>query len=434
MLGSDIVFFIQIVLLFIGSAFFSGSEVAIFSLDKKKLGQFYDKSGIIYKYLAALLEYPKRLLITILIGNTLLNVIASFLCAVYALGLVHRYNIPISYDLAITIEVVILTIALLIFGEISPKVLSSKNPVFVSKMTAVPLYWISVILYPIAETINEVMKGAFSKLHIKSSSYILVSDEISHMVQFGHESGTLEDDEHDLIQGLVSSKTTRVREIMTHRVDIDSISIDQPFLEIVETVKSSGHSRLPVCKDNLDEILGVMYAKDLLVYIRGEDSLGSFNLKNIIRQPLIVPETKLINELMRDFQDKKSHLAIVVDEYGGTSGLVTLEDIIQEIVGDISDENLQGKGDIIKLPDGMLLIQGSTPIDKVVEELALNLDITDTNYDTFAGWVLDFTGQIPKAGDHFLYEGFKFIIREVENNKISMVLAEKVKHKNSSNI
>lgn len=433
-MGPDLVFFMQIVLLFIGSAFFSGSEVAIFSLDKKRLAQYYDKSGIIYKYIAALLDYPKRLLITILIGNTILNVVASFLSAFYALQLVHKYKIPISNDVAITIEIIVLTITLLVFGEISPKVMSSKNPVLVSKLAAIPLYWICVIFYPIAETINEVMKTVFSKLHIKNSSYILVSDEISHMVKFGHESGTLEDEEHDIIQGLVSSKTTRVREIMTHRVDINAIATDQPFQEIVDTVKSSGHSRLPVYNDNLDEIVGVLYAKDLLVYISNESSPARFNLKSIIRQPLIVPETKLINELMRDFQDKKSHLAIVVDEYGGTSGLVTLEDIIQEIVGDMRDENSQGAGDITKQPDGTLLILGGTPIDKVVEELSLNLDITDTNYDTFAGWVLDYTGQIPKAGESFVFEGYKFIIREVENNKISLVAAEKVKLKNSSSI
>jgi putative hemolysin len=433
-LGPDIIFFMQIVLLFIGSAFFSGSEVAIFSLDKKKLDQYYDKSGIIYKYIVALLDYPKRLLITILIGNTILNVVASFLSAFYALQFVHMHNIPISNDLTITIEIIVLTLTLLVFGEISPKVMSSKNPVLVSKLAAIPLYWISIVFYPIAQTINEIMKTVFSKLHIKSSSYILVSDEITHMVKFGHESGTLEDEEHDIIQGLVSSKTTRVREIMTHRVDINAIAIDQSFQDIVETVKRSGHSRLPVCNDDLDEILGVLYAKDLLIYISNESSPSRFNLKDIIRQPLIVPETKLINELMRDFQDKKSHLAIVVDEYGGTSGLVTLEDIIQEIVGDIRDENIEGNGDITKQPDGTLLILGSTPIDKVVEELSLNLDITDTNYDTFAGWVLDFTGQIPKTGESFLYEGFKFIIREVDNNKISLVAAEKVKQKNSSSI
>jgi gliding motility-associated protein GldE len=433
-LSPDLVFLFQIVLLFLGSAFFSGSEVAIFSLDKKKLDQYYDKSSIAYKYIVVLLEFPKRLLITILIGNTLLNVVASFLSAFYALQLIHRYNIPISNDVAITIEVVILTITLLIFGEISPKVLSAKNPVFISKIASIPLYWINVIFYPIAETINEVTKALLSKFHIKRSAYIIGSDEISHMVQFGHESGTLEDEEHDIIQGLISSKTTRVREIMTHRVDINSISVDQSFLEIVEIVKNSGHSRLPVCKDNLDEIVGVLYAKDLLVYISKENSPSHFSLKNIIRQPLIVPETKLINELMRDFQDKKSHLAIVVDEYGGTSGLVTLEDIIQEIVGDIGDENTQGDGDITKLPNGTLLILGSTPIDKVVEELQLNLDISDTNYDTLAGWVLDYKGKIPKAGYSFTYEGLKFIIREVINNKISLVLVEKLKQKNSSSI
>ncbi len=433
-MGPDIIFFIQIVLLFVGSAFFSGSEVAIFSLDKKKLANYYDKSGIIYKYIASLLEYPKRLLITILIGNTLLNVVASFLSAFYAIQLVHRYQISISDDLAITIEVIVLTLTLLVFGEISPKVLSSKNPVLISRLAAIPLYWISVIFYPIAETVNEIMKTVFSKLHIKNSSYILVSDEISHMVKFGHEAGTLEDEEHDIIQGLVSSKTTRVREIMTHRVDIKAIAFDQPFQEIIEEVKNSGHSRLPVFRDNLDEILGVLYAKDLLRYISSESSPARFNMKSIIRQPLIVPETKLINELMRDFQDKKSHLAIVVDEYGGTSGLVTLEDIIQEIVGDISDENTAGTGDITIQADGTILILGSTPIDKVVEELALNLDISDTNYDTFAGWVLEYIGQIPKSGDSFVFEGYKFIIREVENNKISLVAAEKAKLKNSSSI
>jgi len=426
-LSSDVIFIAQITLLIFGSAFFSGSEVAIFSLDKKKLSQVYDPSGIIYKYVHTLLEYPKRLLISILIGNTLLNVIASFLCAFYALQLVHRYHLPLSDDLTITLEVVVLTISLLLFGEITPKVFSSKNPVMISRIAAIPLYWISVILYPLAETINAIVKGLFAKIHFKGKSHIFVSDEISHMVQFGHESGTLVDDEHDLIQGLVSSKTTRVREIMTHRVDINFISVGQSLSEIIGAVRESGHSRLPVCRENVDEILGVIYSKDLLVYINDSESSASFNLQNIIRKPLIVPETKLINELMRDFQDKKSHLAIVVDEYGGTSGLVTLEDIIEEIVGDIRDENVQNEGEITTLPDGTILIMGSTPIDEVISQLSLTLDVSKSNYDTLAGWILDVTGSIPKAGDSFTFGGIRFIIREVKNNKIGFVVAEKIK-------
>ena len=425
MLNFDLLFPIQLILLILGSAFFSGSEVAIFSLDKKKLGSYFVNKGLIYRYLSALLEAPKRLLIAILIGNTLVNVIASFICAVYALKIAEQYHF--STNLIISVEIIVLTLVLLIFGEITPKVLSSKSPVLIAKVTAIPLYWINVLLYPIAQSCNELIRVLLSRLHFSGTSHILANDEIPHMVQLGHESGTLEDEEHDLIQGLVSSKTTRVKEIMTHRMEIIAVSVDQTFQELVETVKESAHSRLPVYHENLDEIIGVLYAKDLLVYMNHHEALSDFSIGKLVRNPLIVPETKLINELMKDFQEKKMHLAIVVDEYGGTSGLVTLEDIIEEIIGDIRDDN-DVEGETIKhLPDGSYAIDGSVPIDELIEELVLNIDIEDATYETAAGWVLSKIGRIPKAGDSFIFQKYKFSIREVKSNKITLFNAEKMK-------
>ena len=310
---------IILVLLFFLSAFFSGSEVALFSLNKKKINNLFGSSKVIERYISYLIEYPRRLLVTILIGNTLVNVAASIISVSIALDI--SKDTYISESTALTIQIIILTILIVLFGELTPKVWASKNVVRFSKLAAIPLYWTSIIFYPVAESITELIRLSILKLKFDKSKSAIHPDEITDLADISHERGTIEEDEHELIQSIVSFRLVAVHEVMTPRVDIVSLSVDTDFNEVQEVIKSMGHSRIPLYSNNLDNIIGIIYAKDILPYIRDKSLQNQLSLDKIARKAMFIPESKLINDLLHEFQERKTHLAIVVDEYGGTAGL-----------------------------------------------------------------------------------------------------------------
>ncbi len=412
-----------IFLLVVASAFFSGAEVALFSVDKKQLSAAVTGNPLIQRYLFILLDAPRRLLITILIGNTLVNILVSILTAMFAIQYAEVHHLP--KDLMITLQIVLVTLLLLVFGEVTPKVLSARHPVPLAKFYAVPLYFVSMLLYPVSELFSEGIRTIVSKIAVHSKFHTLSGDEIPFLAALGHEKGTLEDEEHDLIQGLVSTKTKIVREIMRHRTNIFAVPYDLPFNNLIETIKDAIHSRIPVYEDSLDNIKGILYAKDLLKFLRDPAIRETFSMEKVLRKPLIVPETKLINELMRDFQEKKLHVAIVVDEYGGTSGLVTLEDIIEEVVGEIRDEFDTADEFIKQTGDKSYLVSGSIPIKDFAAEFGLTINFSDKEYETAAGWIYDKLGIIPKKGDLFVYENCKITIADVKNNRIKAFTLDK---------
>ncbi|MBZ0199353.1 MAG: CNNM domain-containing protein, partial [Ignavibacteriaceae bacterium] len=323
-------------LLFVLSAFFSGSEVAFFSLNRNKIKNNLSSFPFTGVYILRLLEFPRRLLVTILIGNTLVNVAASIIAVSIALEFAATNNI--SEDSALTIQIVVLTIFVVLFGELTPKVWAAKNPLNFSKLVAFPLFWLSVILYPVAETLTELIRMSSTKLKLDKFKKVISSNDINDLAQLGHEKGTIVEEEHSLIQSIVNFQSVSVREVMTPRVDMTAISVDTSFEEVLKVVTSSGHSRIPLYKQNLDDIVGVLYAKDLLKYLPEPSKQATLSFSNIARKALFVPEAKMINDLMQEFLEKKMHIAIVVDEYGGTSGLISLEDVIEEIIGEIRDE------------------------------------------------------------------------------------------------
>ncbi|HUX61664.1 MAG TPA: hemolysin family protein, partial [Ignavibacteriaceae bacterium] len=325
-----------LIFLFFLSAFFSGSEVALFSLDKKKIKKNLSSNPIIYRYLSSLIEHPRRLLVTVLIGNTIANVGASIIAVSIALDIAH--STLLSTNIILTIEIVLLTILIIIFGELVPKVWASKRPLALAKIVAVPLYWTSVILYPVAEMLTEFIKLSISKIKFSKSNSAILHDEISELADIGQERGTIEEEEQGLIKSIVSLKSVTVQEIMTPRVDIMSVDVDTNFTELLELITTSGHSRIPLYENDLDKIVGVIYAKDILPYLKNEELKKQITIRQIARRVLFIPQTKMINDMMYEFQEKKMHIAIVVDEYGGTAGLITMEDILEEIVGEIRDE------------------------------------------------------------------------------------------------
>lgn len=414
---------IILIVLLILSAFFSGSEVALFSLDKHKLSPKNQKLTLRIKYLINLLESPRRLLVTILVSNTIVNVAASIIAVTIALDVAEAYGF--SVEISLTIQIILLTILILIFGEITPKVWATKYPFGFSNVVAIPLYWLSILIYPVSQILTELIKGLVSKIRFDKRRIVLSDDEINELADIGHERGTIEENEHEIIQSIVSFKKVIVREVMTPRVDITSISTDSTFEEILNIITSSGFSRLPLFKGDLDEIIGIVYVKDLLPFLNTKSK--ELSLTKIARKTMFVPETKLLNDLLQEFQEKKMHMAIVVDEFGGTAGLITLEDILEEIIGEIHDEYDKEENEITKISDEAFLVLGKLPVTDLNEILGNSFIEENTDYETVAGLILNHAGNIPKEEYSFNLNSVKFTVKEISNKRIKKVLIEKRK-------
>lgn len=417
------IFALIVLLLF--SALFSGSEVALFSLDEKKIDGFKSNSGIVGKYIVQLLQYPKRLLVTILIGNTLANVAASIISVSIALEIAELYSIAV--DIVLLAQIIILTILVILFAEVTPKVLANKYSVAFAKVIAIPLYWVNVLINPVSKVLANAIKIATSKVKYDKSKTALSTEEIADLADIGVEKGTIEEEEHGLIHGLVAFKSVVVREVMTPRVDMVSIPKEISLNDLVKTIKDSGHSRIPIFQDDLDTIIGILYAKDLLPYLNTNENIkNKFDINKIIRECIFVPETKPISILMQEFQNKNMHMGIVVDEYGGTSGVITLEDILEEIVGEIRDEFDDEEEEITELGDNKFLMSGRVDIEEVEEKLQISIDVPDEDFETLGGFIFNHAGTIPQAGYSFIEYGFSFTVSEVKNNRISKVEIERI--------
>ncbi len=410
-------------LLFILSAFFSGSEVALFSLDRRKIKNNLSGRPLTGRYLLLLLDHPRRLLVTILIGNTIVNVAASIMAVMLTLEAAIRFNYP--RDLALTIQIVLLTLLIVIFGELTPKVWANKNPLTFSRIVCIPLYWINVLFYPVAETLTELIKWAVSRMHFDKSKSAILPEELAELANLSHERGTIIEEEHGLISSIVSFRTVAVHEVMTPRVDMVAVSSDTDFDELLQIISSSGHSRLPLYRNGLDDIIGIIYAKDLLPSIQNKELRQQFSLEKIARKALYIPRTKLISTLMQELQEKKMHISIVVDEYGGTAGLITLEDIIEEIIGEIRDEYDKEENPVNKIDTRSFMVLGKLSIDDLNELLNTNITPENEDYETVAGLVLNYAGHIPKEGYSFELENHKFTVKEVLKKRIMKVLVEK---------
>lgn len=415
---------ILLVVLLLFSAFFSGSEVAFFSTKQKNLDEDFKSSKLIYRYASNLIAFPRRLLITILVGNTLVNVAASIIAVSIALEIAYLYQVKINVIL--TIQIILITIIILLFGELLPKVFASKHPHFTVKITAIPLYLFSLIIYPVSESITELIRLTFSKIKFDKSKSAITEKEISDLAELSHERGTLEEDEQEIISSFVEFKSVLVSEVMTPRVDIIAVPFSVSSEELIETINKSGFSRFPVYKENLDKIVGTVHAKDLLPYLQNKSFAMEETIRTITREVLFVPERKMISEMLKEFQQKKMHLAVVVDEFGGTSGLITLEDIIEEIIGEIWDEHDPEENAIKVISPEKISVLGKVPISEVNDLIGLELIPTSDDYDTVAGLIIKQAGNIPKEGYSFDLNNFKLTVKEVLKKRIKRIEIEKV--------
>ncbi|PKL82248.1 MAG: metal transporter, partial [Ignavibacteriae bacterium HGW-Ignavibacteriae-3] len=274
--------FVLLLICFLLSAFFSGSEVALFSFDKKKLREFKKENRVVGGYLQLLLDNPKRLLVTILLGNTIVNVGASIISVVIALQIAHTLDIP--QEIAILVQIALLTVIILLLCETSPKLWAQKYPFQSTRIFAIPLYWFSILFYPVSKILTDLLKIFTSRISFDKSKSVLHAEEITELANLSIEKGTIEEGEHELIHGIVSFKTVTAREIMTPRVDMISVSVDESFDELMNIINSSGHSRIPLYENSLDKIVGIIYAKDLLPFLKEPESRKLLSLRSIARE------------------------------------------------------------------------------------------------------------------------------------------------------
>ena len=413
-----------LVVLLLLSVFFSASEVAFFSVKQKKLEEDFKSSKLIYRYASSLIAFPRRLLITILVGNTLANVAASIVSVSIALEIANIYHFKVN--VVLTVQIILITIVILLFCELLPKVFASKHPQFTIRLIAIPLYLFSTVIYPVSESITEIIKLTFSKFKFDKTKTAITEKEISDLAELGHESGTLEEDEQEIISSFVEFKSVLVVEVMIPRVDIISIPYNISSEELKETINKSGYSRFPVYKENLDKIIGIVHVKDLLQYLTNMSFIQEETIRKITREVLFVPERKRISEMLKEFQQKKMHLAVVVDEFGGTSGLITLEDIIEEIIGEIWDEHDPEENSIKIISEERISVLGKVSITEVNEIMGLELIPSSEDYDTIAGLVINHSGDIPKEGYSFNLGDYKLTVKEVLKRRIKRIEIDKL--------
>ncbi|MBP0904758.1 gliding motility-associated protein GldE [Mariniflexile gromovii] len=418
MIAIDFSIVLGVVLLFLllfFSALISGAEVALFSLSRIDIEKGLEAKSRRIQIITSLLERPKKLLATILVANNFINVGIVILFAYLSSDLFTGIASPI---LKFVIEVVVVTFLILLFGEILPKIYASRNNLKFATFMAYPLKVLDVLLSPLSLPMRSMTITIHNKLGKQKSN--LSIDQLSQALELTSKEDTTRE-EHKILQGIVSFGNTDTKQVMRPRIDIFALNIDQKYSEIMPEIVKNGYSRIPVYKDSIDTIKGILYVKDLLPYIDRKQ----FDWASLIREPFFVPENKKLDDLMAEFQDKKVHLAVVVDEYGGTSGLISLEDIIEEIVGDISDEFDDEDLTYSKLDDNNYVFEGKTALKdfykiiKVEDETVFEENKGEA--ETIAGFVLEILGGFPKQNSKINFKNYVFKIEALDKKRIKLV-------------
>jgi gliding motility-associated protein GldE len=406
----------MVILLFF-SAMISGSEVAFFSLNPSQLKDIEESSSRSSRTILDLLGKPKRLLATILISNNFINVAIVVLSVFITNDLINQVQYPL---LAFIVQVVVVTALILLFGEIIPKMYAANRAVNFASYMALPINGLSKFFYPLSSIL--VRSTSFIDRRLANKGADISISDLSDAIDITSDETTPED-EKKILKGIVKFGDIEVSEIMKSRVDAVAIEMNEPFSDIMEKILSSGFSRIPVYEETFDQIKGILYVKDLLPHL---DEKKGFQWNSLIREAFFVPENKKISALLKEFQEKKIHMAIIVDEYGGTSGLVTLEDIIEEIVGDITDEfdSHDEEVDYKRIDDHNFVFEGKTTINDFCKILGIEDSIFDEvkgDSDSLAGLILEMEGKIPEKQTVVSYRDFDFMVKEADDRRIQRI-------------
>jgi gliding motility-associated protein GldE len=399
------------------SAFYSGAETAFFSLPNSTITRFSRSKSFSSRQVAVLLKESRKLLTSIIVGNTVVNVSIASLAALLTTRISRSYGL--NEMLALFLDVVVVTLIVVFFTEITPKVTAIKNAKVWAARLSIPLTISYYLLYPIT-IIFDVFNQALNQLiGFEKNKQYLSEAELRTLVDIGEETGALQKDEKEMIHSIFEMSVTVAREIMVPRTDMICLEKSVTLPQVVELVKDEMHSRIPVYNGTVDNIAGILYIKDLLPFLR-KRSHADFDLLKLVRPAYYVPEQKKINELLREYQSARIHMAIVVDEYGGTSGLVTLEDVIEEIVGEIQDEFDREAPMLERHDDRTYIVNASMLIDEINSELGLDLP-AEEGVDTLAGFLLGQFGSVPKLQEKLLFNGYEFIVEKATKKRIQSV-------------
>lgn len=405
---------IVLLLLLAGSALISGAEVALFGLSQNDLEDLKENHSSRGKMVAQILERPRKLFATLLITNNIINIGIVLLFS--SIGETIFSEIDGSFRFLL--KAVVAIVLILMFGEILPKIYANRNRVRFSRFMAVPLKGLNFLFTPLSSPMRKVTLFLEDNLGEEKSS--LSVDHLSQALELASEGDTTKE-EQKILEGIVNFGNTDTRQVMQPRIDIFAINEKMKFPDVLQEIKKNGYSRIPVFSENMDNVLGVLYVKDLLPYIDRK----TFNWMSLIREPYFVPENKKLDDLLLEFQDKKIHLAVVVDEYGGTSGIVTLEDIIEEIVGDISDEFDDEDLIFSKLDDHTYVFDGKTALKDFYKVAAIEneeeFESKKGESETIAGFVLEISGSFPKQGEKVVFKKYQFIVESMDKKRLKRI-------------
>ena len=397
MLNQIVVLLVLLVL----SGFFSSAETALFSISKTKAIHLAKKKGKTYQLIKRMKDDPHRLLTTILIGNNIVNVAAAAMATVVVMNIFPNHAVGIATG--------IMTFLILVFGEVLPKSIATRNNVLIATIIIYPIYWLSILFYPAVISLNFIPKltGKIKK------TPTVTEEELMTFVEVVEEEGEIKEEEKELIHKIFEFDDTNASEIMTPRADMFVIKSGEK-LHLDEIIKS-GYTRIPVIEGSIDKVVGIINIKDM--FLHQLTSGGEIDVRKIMTKPYFVPENKKLDKLLHQFKKRKYHIAIVVDEHGGVSGLITLEDAIEEIVGEIRDESDREEPFIVSLSGKEWSVLGKTDIDEVNEVVGMNIP-DSKEYDTFSGYVLNTIGRLPDEKEKITIGSYLITVEEKDGNRI----------------
>ena len=419
-------------LLLICSALISGTEVAFFSLSKTDIVEISERSNL-DNPIVKLLQKPRKLLATILITNNFINILIVLIFAslgeVFFKGqdlslIIVNFFIP-SNIIKFSIEVILVSFLILLFGEVLPKVYASRRAIQFCNLMSKPIQFLNVILTPLSYPLINLTKIVENKLGSKNSNFSI--EVLSKALELTSEGSTTKE-EQKILEGIVTFGNTETVQIMKPRIDIFALSEKENYQEVLTKILKNGYSRNPVYNDSIDNITGILYSKDLLGYLDKKE----FNWQKLLRKPFFIPENKKLDDLLGEFRERKNHLAIVVDEYGGTSGLVTLEDVIEEIVGEINDEFDNDDLSYSKIDKNNYIFDGKVTIKEFCKVLD---DVNEEKFEqhkgeseTIAGFILELSGNFPKIGEKINFDIYTFTIEALDRKRIKQLKVTRQTH------
>jgi putative hemolysin len=406
---------IIILILLAGSAMTSGAEVAFFSLSPKEMEKIKSVSARSHKLVSKLIDHPRHLLATILVANNIINILIIILSSLQLSTLFDKIHHPV---LVFWINVVIITFLLVLFGEVMPKIYAASNNIKMALLLVQPINFLGRILYPLSHLM--VISTNFLDQRIVTTAK-LTTEDFDYAIDIATDKQSNKQ-EVNLLKGIIKFGNIAVKQIMRPRLDIVAAKEDMNFEEVLKFVKDAGYSRFPIIKDDFDHVIGFLYTKELLPFLNYDKF---FKWKSLMHKPFFVPETRKIDDLLRDFQARMTHMAIVVNEYGGTSGLITLEDIVEEIVGDISDEfDEKAEAAYKKINDTTFEFDGKMPLIDASRILHISPDTFDEvrgDSDSIAGLFLELSGKIPTVNEELGYKNFRLVASGMDSHRVSKV-------------